>query len=84
LDVTISRVLPIYSSGEEIQKGDHVLYHGEPGHVEFVAKPGDTETGWYVERFGGGCMILAPSFGRVFVSHPDEDLEFLSRDALAK
>jgi hypothetical protein len=70
-----------YSSGEEIQSGDQVLYHGEPGRVEFVAKLGDCETGWYVEQFGGGCMILAPSFGRVFVSKTDEDLEFVSRDA---
>jgi len=67
-----------YVSGEEIQSGDRVVYHGEPGQVEFVAKPGDPETGWYVEQFGGGCMILAPSFGRVFVSKADEDLEFVT------
>ena len=70
-----------YSSGEEIQSGDRILYHGEPGQVEFVAKSGDHETGWYVEQFGGGYMILAPSFGRVFISKADEDLEFVSRDA---
>lgn len=70
-----------YASGEEIQSGDRILYHGEAGEVEFVAKPGDPETGWYVEQFGGGCMILAPGFGRVFVSKTDEDLEFVSRGA---
>jgi hypothetical protein len=70
-----------YSSGEEIQAGDRVLYHGEPGQVEFVAKPGDPKTTWYFEQFRGGCMILARSFGRVFVSTTDEDLEFVSRDA---
>lgn len=69
-----------YSSGEEIQSGDRILYHGEPGQVEFVAKRGNSETDWYVERFGGGCMILAPSFGRVFISEADEDLEFVGRD----
>ena len=70
---------PTYSSGEEIQSGDRVLYHGEPSQVEFVASRGDPETGWYVEQFGGGFMILAPSFGRVFVHKADEDLEFVAR-----
>jgi hypothetical protein len=69
-----------YSSGE-VRSGDRVLYHGEPGQVEFVAKRGDPETSWYVEQFGGGCMILAPSFGRVFLSEAEEDLEFVARDA---
>jgi hypothetical protein len=70
-----------YGSGEEIQAGDRVLYASEPGQIEFVAKAEDPETVWYVEQFGGSCMILAPSFGRVFVSdpHDDEDLEFVSR-----
>ena len=71
-----------YASGEKVQSGDHILYHGEAGKVEFVAKPGDPETAWYVGHLGGGCMILAPSFGRVFVSETDEDLEFVSRGAL--
>jgi hypothetical protein len=70
-----------YSSGEEIQSGDRILYHGEQGQVEFVAKVGDPETDWYVEQFCGGCMVLAPSFGRVFISEADEDLEFVARDA---
>jgi hypothetical protein len=69
-----------YSTGEEIQSGDRILYHGEPSQVEFVTEPEDTESGWYVEQFGGGFMVLAPSFGRVFVSRPDEDLEFVARD----
>ncbi len=69
-----------YTSGEEIRTGDRILYHGEPAQVEFVARGGDPETNWYVDRFGGGCMILAPSFGRVFVSEADEDLEFVARD----
>jgi hypothetical protein len=70
-----------YSSGEEIQPGDNVLYHGECGKVEFVAVPGDPDTKWYVEQHGCGCMILTPDFGRVFVTNgnEDEDLQFLSR-----
>ena len=68
-----------YGSGEEIEAGDFVLYQGEPGQIEFVAKAGDPETGWYVEQFGGGCMIITSSLGRVFVSEPGEDLEFVSR-----
>jgi len=72
---------PLYSSGEEILPGDHVLYHGERGSIEFIATPGDPETEWYVRQCGVGCMILAPSFGRVFVTETgqDEDLQFLSR-----
>jgi hypothetical protein len=68
-----------YSTGEEIRSGDRVVYHGESGQVEFVATCGNPETAWYVDQFGGGCMILAPSFGRVFVSKADEDLEFVTR-----
>ena len=68
-----------YSSGEEIRPGDSILYHGEPGEIEFIAQPGDPETGWYVEQFGAGCMILARGFGRVFISEPDEDLELVAR-----
>jgi hypothetical protein len=70
-----------YGSGQEIQAGDNVLYASEPSRIEFVANAEDPDSAWYVEQFGGGCMILAPSFGRVFVSDPreDEDLEFVSR-----
>ena len=70
----------MYISGAEIRAGDRILYHGEPAQVEFVAQRGDPATDWYVDQFGGGCMILAPSFGRVFVSIPDEDLQFVARD----
>jgi hypothetical protein len=72
---------PTYTSGEKIEPGDRVLYHGERGRVEFVAIPEDPEMKWYAEQYGNGCMILAPSFGRVFVTEccQDEDLRFLSR-----
>ena len=73
-----------YQSGAEVKKGDRVLYHGEPGEIEFVADPliDDPETEWYVKEFGGGVMVIAPKvFGRVFISRieQDEDLDFVSR-----
>lgn len=68
-----------YSTGEEVRWGDSILYHGESGRVEFVADRAHPETGWYVEQFGGGCMILTPSFGRVFVRETDEEMEFVAR-----
>jgi hypothetical protein len=74
-----------YRSGEEIQAGDSVLYDREPSRIEFVAKADDPDTAWYVDQYGGGCMILSPNFSRVFVSdpHEDEDLEFVSRQGTA-
>jgi hypothetical protein len=39
---------------------------------------------WYAEQFANGCMILTPSFGPVFVTKSDEDLQFLSRGALLR
>jgi hypothetical protein len=73
--------IPAYKSGEDIRAGDDILYHGERGKVEFVDDSDDPNTGWYVEHYGSGCMILVPGFGRVFVSTPDEDedLELLER-----
>ena len=77
-----------YQSGEEIKKGDRVLFGGEPGEVEFVADPliKDSETDWYVQEYGGGVMIveLAPKlFGRVALSDTEneEDLILVSRAA---
>ena len=74
-----------YRSGEEIRKGDRVLFHGEPGRIELVATdPSDPEGNWYVSEFGGGVMIREPKcFGRAFVRADSidscEDLEFVSR-----
>jgi hypothetical protein len=38
-----------YQSGEETKKGDRVLFHREPGEIEFVVDPliDDAETEWY-------------------------------------
>jgi len=66
-----------YFLGTDVQAGDHILYHGEAGTVEFVAAP-DGETAWYIEQCGDGCMLAVPSFGLVYVQ-PDEDLVFVRR-----
>jgi len=70
---------PTYASGQAIEAGDRVRYHGEEGRVEFLATAGDAATQWYVEQCGEGCMLLASGFGRVFVPFDDDDLEFVSR-----
>jgi len=73
-----------YQSGEEIKKGDRVIYHGEPGEIEFVADPliKDPETDWYVQELGGGIMIIeSKCLEHYFEPDPSsaEDLEFVSR-----
>jgi hypothetical protein len=73
-----------YQSGEQIVKGDRVLFHGEPGEIELVADPlvNDPETEWYVKEYGGGVMVVEPKvFGRAFLSNTErtEDLIFVSR-----
>ena len=73
-----------YRSGEEIKKSDRVLFHGEPGQVEFVAvELGNPETDWYIQEYGGGVMILDRTVGCSFISADQiedyEDLEFVSR-----
>ena len=74
-----------YSSGEEIKKGDHVVFHGNPAQIEFVAiDPNDPELAWYVSEYGGGVRILdATASGRAFIPAYQiseyEDLQFLSR-----
>jgi len=78
-----------YQSGEEIRKGDRVLMHGEAGEIELVAsEPGDQETNWYVEQYGGGVMIRESepkAFGRIFIPagqlDETEDLQFVARGA---
>ena len=81
-----SVLMPLtYHSGEEIKPGDLVMFHGEPGEIEFVADPLadniDPEISWHVQEFGGGVGVIEPKhFGRAFISDPntDEDLVFVS------
>jgi hypothetical protein len=73
-----------YQSGEEIKKGDRVIFHGEPGEIEFVADKltGDPAIDWYVQEYGGGVMIVERKvFGRVFqtVTENQEDLVLVAR-----
>lgn len=74
-----------YRSGEEIKQGDKVLFHGNPGEIEFVAcDPDDPETASYVQQFGSGIMVFDPNVsGRTFIPADQiegyEDLEFLGR-----
>jgi hypothetical protein len=72
-----------YQSGEQIKQGDRITYHGEPGEIEFVADKvaGDNAIDWYVTEQGGGVMIIARDFGRVFIhdTKNDEDLILIAR-----
>ena len=55
----------IYRSGEEINAGDQISYHGEPGSVEFVVsgRVGDPAIDWYIETYPtGGVMIKVRIF----------------------
>ncbi len=69
-----------YRSGEEIQRGDRVRFHGNPAVVELVASDyplnpasgylseSDEELAWYAKEFGGGVLIFDPLVsGRTFI-----------------
>lgn len=78
-----------YQSGEEIKKGDRVLFHGEPGEIELVADPlvKDPETEWYVQQYGGGVLVVEPKvFGRAFLPDTEalKDLIYVSRSVDTK
>ncbi len=72
-----------YKSGEEIRKGERVLFHGEPGEIEFVvdAVIGDPAMDWYVKEYGAGAKVAEPKAGSTFVSDTvgAEELRFISR-----
>jgi hypothetical protein len=73
-----------YRSGEEIRKGDRVLFHGEPARIDFVADtPGNPDTNRFIQEYGGGVMVLDSVSVHTFIPTnqlPDyEDLEFVSR-----
>lgn len=73
-----------YRSGEEIKKGDRILFHREPARIELVASdPGDPEADWFIQECGGGIMIRDDIAGHTFIPADQiggcEDLEFVSR-----
>ena len=74
---------PSYPSGEAIRKGDRIRYGGDAAVVDFVADADapDDATTWYIEQFGGGCMIVTEQWGRIFLheTEDEEDLELVSR-----
>jgi hypothetical protein len=51
--------------------------------LSFVAfeKSGDPAMDWYLDQYGGGFMISAENFGRVFLTSDDidESLQFVAR-----
>ena len=60
-----------YRTGEEIIKGDRVRYNRNPATIEVVATPpGDQETDWYVQEYGGGMMIVESTVLVVFLFPP--------------
>lgn len=74
-----------HQSNEEIRRGDKVLYHGEPGEIQFVVEQltGDAEKDWLMSEFGPGAMVLEPKFYKegTFVTDTEnaEDLILVSR-----
>jgi len=74
-----------YQSGEEIKKGDRVLFHREHGQIDLVAAEltGEPENDWHMREHGGGIMILEGVQGHTFIPAGQisecEDLEFVSR-----
>lgn len=72
-----------YETGKEIQKGDHVTFHGNPGQIELVGDPDAAEsaTKWYLEEYGPGVLVNEERLGHTYVT-PDgawEDLVFVSK-----
>ena len=71
-----------YQSGEEIRKGDRVLFHGEPCEIEFVADGavGDWMTEWFFRVQGPGAMVRERKY---YVRDPEKsgDLVFVTRAA---
>lgn len=72
-----------YASGKMVMKGDRVRYASGDAIVELVAEPGvaDPEAEYFVDEFGGGCLLMTERMGRVFVETPRiaEDVELVAR-----
>ena len=59
-----------YHSGEEIRKGDRILFFGNPAEIEdvFCEFTGDPSNDWMMQEKGGGIMISDPMVsGRTFI-----------------
>jgi hypothetical protein len=77
-----------YRSGEEIKKGDRVLFHGNLAEVQLVScdpNDPDPEVVWHIKEYGGGVLISDPIVSsRTFIPKDQldeyEDLEFVSRE----
>jgi hypothetical protein len=75
-----------YQSGEEIKKGDRVLFHGEPGEIDFVVESvvGDPAMDWYMKELGPGVMVHEPKhLGSAYIKDTTNhgDLVFVSRSS---
>ena len=69
-----------YRSGEAIEAGDYVLWHGDPATIELIADPAIDPADWFVTEYGGGVMINPPMVFIDAASLPaDEDLDFVAR-----
>jgi hypothetical protein len=76
-----------YRSGEEIKKGDRVLFHGNLAEVQLVScdpNDPDPEVVWYIKEYGSGVLISVPIVSvRAFIPKDQldeyEDLVFVSR-----
>jgi hypothetical protein len=76
-----------YRSGEEIRKGDRVLFHGNPAEIDTVAcdaNDPNPDVAWYAKELGGGVLVRDPMVsGWTFIPTDQiedyEDLEFVSR-----
>jgi hypothetical protein len=70
-----------YMSGEEIRKGDRVLFHGESGEIEYVVDGliGDAKIDWHMREHGPGVLVSEPKhFGRAYIREMTH-LVFVSR-----
>jgi hypothetical protein len=65
-----------YRSGERIEAGDQISWHGSEGVVVFVVAelPADD---WYRREFGQGFMLDVQGVGQVLELESGEDLVFL-------
>ena len=75
----------LYTTGEEICKGDRVRFHGHDAQIEFAAADlDDSEHACFVRQYGGGVMVYGPEVrGHTFIPVDQlktyEDLEFVAR-----